>query len=80
MATLTAKQRNRLKRSTFAIPEKRAYPIPDQGHAQAALSMVAQHGTPTEQKRVRAAVDRKFPGLRKRRLSPSAAARLRKSA
>lgn len=80
MATLSAKQRNRMSKSTFAIPADRAYPIPDLPHARNALARVAQNGTPAEQKKVRAAVERKFPSLRKRRLSPSAAAKVRKCA
>ena len=79
MATLTAAQRKRMAKSTFAIPEDRAYPIPDINHARAALSMVAQHGTPQEQRRVRTAVERKFPSLRKRSLSPTAKSRMRKT-
>lgn len=63
MATLTAKQRKRMSTSTFAIPESRSYPIPDESHARNALARVAQHGTPAEKKRVRAAVKRKFPNI-----------------
>lgn len=65
MARLTAAHRNALKGSTFAEPAKRAYPLPDKSHARAALSMVAAHGTPHEQKVVRAAVHRRYPGIGK---------------
>ena len=33
-------------------------------HARMALAMVAKHGTPEEKKKVRAAVARKFPGIK----------------
>ena len=33
MAKLTTKKRNSLKKSTFALPGRRAYPIPDKSHA-----------------------------------------------
>lgn len=63
LAELTTKARKALPRGTFAIPEKRAYPIPDEAHARNALARVAQHGTPDEKARVRAAVKRKFPKM-----------------
>ena len=74
MAKLSAKQRQKMPSSQFALPGKGegpqgkgsgSYPIPDRGHAQAALSRVAQHGTPAEKKQVKAAVARKFPGMGK---------------
>ena len=42
-----------------------SYPIEDESHARNALARVAQHGSPAEQARVRAAVHRKFPGIGK---------------
>lgn len=69
---LDAKERRALPKSDFALPGKGegpegkgsgSYPIPDKSHARAALSMVAQHGTPEEKSEVRAAVKRKFPGI-----------------
>ncbi len=65
MATLTAKQRNKLPKSSFAIPGKRKYPIHTKGHAINALARVAQSGTPTEKKQVRAAVTKRYPSLKK---------------
>jgi len=65
MAELTARKRKGLARTSFAIPERRAYPIHDKAHARNALARVAQHGTPAEKRRVRAAVARKFPGIGK---------------
>lgn len=69
MAKLTTKKRKRLKKSSFAIPSKSpgsgSYPIPDISHARNALARVAQHGTPSEKKRVRAKVHKKYPSLKK---------------
>lgn len=65
LAELTTKARKKLPTSTFAIPEDRAYPIPDEAHARNALARVSQFGTPEEQSRVRAAVKRKFPNIGK---------------
>ena len=58
------KNRNRMKNSTFALPKERKYPIPDASHARNALARVAQNGTPSEKRRVRAAVHRKFPSIK----------------
>lgn len=63
----TAAHRRRLPRSDFAIPEKApgpgSYPISDRDHAIAALGEVKANGTPDEQRRVRAAVRRKYPDI-----------------
>ena len=66
MAVLKAKQRNKMKDSTFGIPEKRAYPLNDASHARNALARVSQHGSSSEKAQVRAAVKRKFPGIGKK--------------
>ena len=58
------KNRNRMKSSTFALPKERKYPIPDASHARNALARVAQNGTPSEKRRVRAAVRKKFPSIK----------------
>lgn len=69
---LTAAERRRMSDSDFALPgegegpegkQAGAYPINDEEHARLALSMVAQHGTPEEKKKVRAAVYKKYPNL-----------------
>lgn len=65
MAKLTAKKRNSLKKSQFAEPGKRAYPINDLAHARNALARVSQFGSPAEKAKVRAAVHKKFPGIGK---------------
>ena len=59
------KNRKNLKKSSFALPEQEKYPIPDLEHARNALARVAQHGTAEEQKKVRAAVVKKYPSLKK---------------
>jgi hypothetical protein len=63
MAKLTAKARKALPKSDFVEPGDRKYPIHDEAHARNALARVAQHGTPAEQERVRAAVHKKFPKI-----------------
>jgi hypothetical protein len=57
--------RSKLKKSSFALPDQEKYPIPDIEHARNALARVAQHGTQAEQKKVRAAVEKKYPSLKK---------------
>lgn len=64
MAALTSKKRNALKKTQFALPAQRAYPINDIAHARAALSRVAANGTPAQQKAVRTAVYRKYPQIK----------------
>jgi hypothetical protein len=61
----TTKNRKKLSTKTFALPGKRKYPIPDKAHARNALARVAQNGTPAEQKKVKDAVKKRFPGLGK---------------
>ena len=63
MAKLTTKKRKALKKSQFAEPGKRAYPINDKSHARNALARVSQFGSPAEKAKVRAAVHRKFPDI-----------------
>lgn len=67
MARLKSKQRRRLKKSSFAIPAKKKYPIPDKSHARNALSRVAQHGSAKEKAQVKRAVKRKFPSIGKKK-------------
>lgn len=42
MAKLTAKQRNKLPKSKFGLPGKRAYPMPDKKHAANAKARATQ--------------------------------------
>jgi hypothetical protein len=63
MAKLSSRGRKALKRSSFAILGKRAYPIHDRSHAANALARVSQHGSASQKAKVRAAVCRRYPGL-----------------
>lgn len=63
MSKLSSDQRNNLSKSQFAEPEQRKYPIPDVSHARNALARVAQHGSASEKKEVRAAVHKKYPHI-----------------
>lgn len=68
-AVLSTRARKKLKRGSFALPGRR-YPIEDRAHAANALSRVSAYGSPSEKKRVRAAVSRagyKFPSLKRKR-------------
>ena len=60
-----SENRKKLKKSSFALPEQEKYPIPDIEHARNALARVAQHGSAAEKTQVRAAVEKKYPSLRK---------------
>ena len=42
MAKLTSKKRNALKGSTFGLPGKRKYPMPDKSHARNAKARASQ--------------------------------------
>lgn len=61
-AELSYKKRKDLRKSSFAIPEERKFPIHDASHARNALARAS--GTKYE-KRVKAAVHRKFPSIGK---------------
>jgi hypothetical protein len=61
----STKERKKLSKKSFALPGKRKYPIPDKAHARNALARVAQNGTPAEQKKVKAAVKKRFPSIGK---------------
>lgn len=63
MAKLTAKQRNKMPNSTFAVPSRRAYPVNDESHARNALARVSQFGSPAEKSAVKRKVKSKFPGI-----------------
>jgi hypothetical protein len=64
---LSTKDRKKLGKKSFALPGKRKYPIPDKAHARNALARVAQNGTPAEQKKVKAAVKKRFPSIGKKK-------------
>lgn len=69
---MSAKERQALPRSDFALPGKGdgpkgagagSYPVPDKAHARAALSMVSRYGDSAEKAKVRAKVHSKFPTI-----------------
>lgn len=63
MAKLTAKKRDNLPKSKFAIPSKNAYPVDTKARAKNALSRVAQNGTPAEKAAVRKKVAAEYPDI-----------------
>ena len=67
MAKLTRKKRNSLKKSEFAEPKDRKYPIPDKSHADNALARVSEFGTPAEKANVREKVKEKFPDIKQKK-------------
>jgi hypothetical protein len=64
MARLTAEQRNRMPDSTFAVPERRAYPINDKAHARAALRLIGYAHSADEKARIRAKARRMLASAR----------------
>ena len=67
MSKLNARMRNMLKQSQFALPGKKAYPIPDASHARNALSRASANATPSEQDTIRRKVAEKFPNIEQSR-------------
>jgi hypothetical protein len=65
LGVLSYKDRQKLPSSDFVYPDQKRYPIHDLAHARNALARVAQNGSSEEQAKVRAAVYRKFPELKK---------------
>jgi hypothetical protein len=65
--TLTAKDKKKLPKSSFALPGKRKYPLTDKAHARNALARVAQNGSPAEEKKVKAAVRKRYPSIGKKK-------------
>lgn len=59
---LKAATRNALPKTDFAVPGKRAYPVPDKSHARNALARVANKA-PAVKAEVRAKVASKFPSI-----------------
>ena len=60
---LSTDERKALPDSAFVFPKERKYPINDIDHARAALSMGAQHATPSEYAKIKAAVKKKYPEI-----------------
>ena len=82
MAKLTAAKRKALPKASFAVPRGtgskpkiNSYPIHDRSHARAALSMVAAHGTPTEQRMVKSAVKKRYPSIGAKKAASSSTTR-----
>lgn len=64
MATLDEQQRDRLKDSTFGLPEERTYPMPDKRHARNAKARASQQlGKGNLTKREKAQIDRKADAI-----------------
>ena len=57
-------QKKRLRKTSFAIPSKRKYPIPDIAHGRNALARVSASGTTKERQQVRRNVYRRYPSLK----------------
>ncbi|MGH9475440.1 MAG: hypothetical protein ACRD1C_03805 [Terriglobales bacterium] len=64
MSVLTTKERKVLPSSKYALPGKRAYPIPDAAHARNALARAAQDASPHEQAVIRRNVHRLYPRIK----------------
>lgn len=64
MPKLSTAGRNALPAKTFALPKSRVYPIPDKGHAKAALTDVSAYGTPAQKTKVRAKVAAQYPSMK----------------
>lgn len=58
MGKLTTKQRQGLRRSQFAVPSRRAFPIPDKGHARAALGRIGYARSAAERRAIAAKANR----------------------
>lgn len=61
MSKLTTERREEIPGGDFALPGRR-YPIHDENHARAALSM-AHYATPAEQAVIKRKVHARFPGI-----------------
>jgi hypothetical protein len=70
---LSAAERRALPDKDFVFPgkgegpegkQRGSYPINDKKHARAALAMAAAHASPAKQAKVKAAVEKKFPGIK----------------
>lgn len=59
-------KRSAMKPATFAIPERRAYPINTPGRARNAISRVQQHGSAADKAKVYAKVRARYPAIAKR--------------
>jgi len=62
VSKLNTQRRDEIPGGEFALPGRR-YPIHDESHARAALSM-AHYATPAEQAEIRAKVHAKYPDIK----------------
>lgn len=67
MAKLTTKARNKLPLTSFGLPGKRAYPLPDRAHAANAKARAAQQVkagnlSKAQQAKIDAAANRRLKG------------------
>lgn len=63
MSKLTTERRDEIPGKEFALPGRR-FPIHDESHARAALSM-AHYASPAEQATIKRKVHAKYPGIGK---------------
>lgn len=68
MSKLSYSERKHLPTKDFVEKKARKYPIEDKSHARNALARVAQHGSSSEKAKVRAAVHKKYPGIKEKAL------------
>lgn len=64
---IKAAKRKKLKKSQFALPSQRKYPIDTKARARNALARAAQKKTAGSYSTIRAAVLKKYPSLKKTR-------------
>lgn len=64
MAELSQKERDRLPRGRFGLPQERKYPLPDAAHARSALARAAQFATPEERAEIARNVHRLYPRIK----------------
>lgn len=62
---LTTKERKGLPKSSFALPGKRAYPMPDRAHAANAKARAAQFASPAEKAKIDAKANKMLYGSSK---------------
>jgi hypothetical protein len=64
MATLDDKDRDKLKRSEFGLPDERKYPMPDESHARNAKARASQQAKAGNLSRAdKAKIDRKADAI-----------------
>jgi hypothetical protein len=63
VSKLTTQRRDEIPGGEFALPGRRRYPIHDESHARAALSM-AHYASPAEQAEIKRKVHAKYPDIK----------------